>query len=108
MTHAKPVATPMSSSHALTLCDSDAFHDPTLYRSTVGGLKYVMLTRLDLSFVVNRVCQYMHRPTVNHWTIVKRILCYLKATFMHGLHISPTSSNLLQAYFDVDWVGLGS
>lgn len=85
MVNAKPVATPMASTHNLTLFDNDAFHDPTLYRSTVGTLQYVLLTRPDLSFAINHVCQYMHHPPQNHWTAVKWILRYLKATSMHGL-----------------------
>lgn len=38
MINAKLVATPMASTHNLTLFDNDAFHDPTLYRKPVGGL----------------------------------------------------------------------
>jgi hypothetical protein len=33
--------------------------DATKYRSIVGGLQYLSLTRPDISFSVNRVCQYM-------------------------------------------------
>jgi hypothetical protein len=35
----------------------------TRYKSIVGGLQYSTLTRPDLAFVVNKVCQYLHCPT---------------------------------------------
>lgn len=92
----------MSSAHNLHLFDGDPFHDPTLYRNTVGALQYILLTHPDLSFFVNRVCQYMHRPTTNHWTAIKRIIRYLKATFQHGLLIKPSSSTVLHAFSNSD------
>jgi hypothetical protein len=44
-----------------------------LYRSIVGTLQYLTLTRPDISFSVNKVCQYLHSPTTVHLTAVKRI-----------------------------------
>jgi hypothetical protein len=32
------------------------------------------MTRHDLSFVVNKVCQYLHEPRTPHISAVKRIL----------------------------------
>ena len=67
MTHAKPISSPMSFAHALSAFHGDSLPDPTEYRSTVGALQYLSLTRLDISFAVNKVCQFMHRPTNIHW-----------------------------------------
>ena len=39
-----------------------------------------------------------------YYTVVLRILQYLKGTLFHGLHFSSQSSLTLQAYFDADWV----
>jgi hypothetical protein len=47
-------------------------HDATRYRSIVEALQYLTLTRPDLAFVVNKVCQYLHSPTTVHWTAVKK------------------------------------
>ncbi|GKB75368.1 nucleotide-binding alpha-beta plait domain-containing protein [Tanacetum coccineum] len=56
----------------------------TCNRCVVGSLQYVTLSRPDIAFVVNKVCQYMHAPIENHWSVVKRILRYLHGTVEHG------------------------
>ena len=59
MHEAKPVSSPMSSSMVLSKFGGTALLDPTTYRSVVGSLQYLSLTRPDLAFAVNKVCQYM-------------------------------------------------
>ncbi|XP_042974837.1 uncharacterized mitochondrial protein AtMg00810-like [Carya illinoinensis] len=66
MLEAKPISFPMASSHSLSAYDSDLFPDTTLFRSIVGSLQYLSLTRPDLEFAINCVCQFMHRPTKLH------------------------------------------
>jgi hypothetical protein len=105
MADAKPVNSPMSSSSTLFAFTGDPMEDPSLYRSTVGSLQYLSLTRPDLAFAVNRVCQFMHRPTKLHWQAVKRILRYLKHSITHDLLLHKNSSTSIQAYSDVDWAG---
>uniref|UniRef100_A0A2N9ILA5 Uncharacterized protein n=1 Tax=Fagus sylvatica TaxID=28930 RepID=A0A2N9ILA5_FAGSY len=58
----------------------------------------------DICFAVNQVCQFLHQPTTNHWTAVKRILRYLKDTPDHGLFYQP-GSLMLEAYSDADYAG---
>jgi hypothetical protein len=77
--------------------------EATTYRSIVGGLQYLTLTRLDICFAVNRVCQFLHSPTEDHWAAVKRILRYIQFTRGHGLCLRPSSSVVLSAYSDADW-----
>jgi hypothetical protein len=79
--------------------------DTTHYRSIVGALHYLTLTRPDLSFAFNKVCQYLHAPTKDHWSAVKRILRYLKSNTKIGLSICRSNSLLMSAYSDADWVG---
>jgi histone deacetylase 1/2 len=79
--------------------------DATNYRSVVGALQYLTLTRPDISFAVNKVCQFLHAPTTVHWAAVKRILRYLKQTTNVGLKIGRSSSLLVSAFSDADWAG---
>jgi hypothetical protein len=85
MLEAKPITSPMAALSDLSAFTDDPMEEPSLYRSTVGSLQYLALTRLDLGFAVNHVCQFMHRPTKLYWQAVKRILRYLKHTVSHGL-----------------------
>jgi len=82
MDKARVVDTPLSTSEKLSVTDGQRLgeEDSTRYRSLVGALQYLTLTRPDLSFAVNKVCQFLHAPTSVHWSAVKRILRYVKGT----------------------------
>jgi Reverse transcriptase (RNA-dependent DNA polymerase) len=103
MQDAKPNATPMNTGNNLSKFDGVVFENPQLYRSIVGALQYVTISRPDICFAVNRVSQYMHAPTVCHWAAVKRILRYLNGTIHFGLTIRPSSSLEITAFSDSDW-----
>jgi hypothetical protein len=42
------------------------FSDPTLFQKIIGALQYVTFTRLDICYVVNKVCQFMYAHTESH------------------------------------------
>jgi hypothetical protein len=105
MLDAKPVGTPMASSTQLSAHEGELFSDPTLFRSTLGALQYLCITRPDISFSVNKLSQFMHQPRLFHWQGVKRLLRYLKQTLHYGLHIHKSSNLHLQAFSDADWAG---
>ena len=54
----------------------------------VGALQYLTSTKPDICYIVNKVCQFMHTPTEDHWAAIKHILRYLQATATYGLHIT--------------------
>jgi histone deacetylase 1/2 len=56
----KPIGTPLSTIERLSISDGDRLgpNDSTKYRSIVGALQYLTLTRPDISFSVNKVCQF--------------------------------------------------
>jgi histone deacetylase 1/2 len=66
----KSAPTPLCSSEQLSFTDGTPLgpEDGTQYRSIVGALKYLTLTSPDLSYSINKVCQYLHAPTTTHWT----------------------------------------
>ena len=65
----------------------------------------MLITRPDISFAVNRVCQYLHTPRDSHWSAVKRILRYVRHTGSYGLHLQPARSGLISAFSGADWTG---
>lgn len=67
--------------------ESKPYPDPTRYRSIVRALQYLTLTRPDLSYSVNFICQFMHAPTMAHYKALKWILYYINGTIQLGLHI---------------------
>jgi hypothetical protein len=79
--------------------------DAKHYRSIVGALQYLTLTRSYLAFAVNKACQFLHAPTDEHWGAVKRILRYLKGCTKLGLMIVKNNSLLVSAFSDADWAG---
>ncbi|XP_042487601.1 uncharacterized mitochondrial protein AtMg00810-like [Macadamia integrifolia] len=79
--------------------------DASVYRSTIVALQYATLTRPDISFSVNKVCQFLNAPADEHWQVVKQILRYLKETISHGLLLNINPTQHLVTYSDVDWAG---
>ena len=94
MLKCKHATTPMSATDRLSVLDGDPLSsdDATEYRSLVGGLQYLTITRPDVSYAVNRVCQYLHAPRTSHWSAVKRILRYVSLTASYGLLLKPATS----------------
>jgi histone deacetylase 1/2 len=106
MEDSKPLSSPMVSSLKLSKTGGTSVQDPTLYRSIVGALQYITITRPELSYAVNKVCQFMAAPQEDHWQAVKRILRYLKGSQHYGLHLKGASPSIpfsLVAYSDADW-----
>ncbi|XP_058082503.1 uncharacterized mitochondrial protein AtMg00810-like [Magnolia sinica] len=82
------------------------FSDPTLYRSLVGALQYLTITRPDIAHAVNFVSQFLHSPTKDYFLAVKCILRYVKGTLHFGLTFHPSvAPGALVAYSDADWAG---
>ncbi|WJZ87312.1 hypothetical protein VitviT2T_006703 [Vitis vinifera] len=61
------------------------------------------MTRPDIAFAVNKVCQFMHHPSDVHWQAIKRILQYLKGTSHFGLFLQPSYDFNITCYTDADW-----
>lgn len=66
MLNCKPRSTPLSTTEKLSKLEGEPLstEDSTRYRSIVGALQYLTLTHPDLSYSVNKVCQFLHNPTV--------------------------------------------
>ncbi|CAL1391748.1 unnamed protein product [Linum trigynum] len=106
MTDATPVSTPLAASTVLSLHDGTPPTDATRFRQIIGALQYLVYTRPDIAYSVNKLSQYMHSPTASHWQSVKRLLRYVSGTLTFGLSIRRSPGPLsLTAFADADWAG---
>lgn len=103
MLECKPSQSPTSSKPAV-LDPDPPVSDPHWFKTIVGSLQYLTLTRPELSFAVNLACQHMHDPRQSHFVAIKRILRYVKGTIYQGLLFVPSSLKLT-AFSDADWAG---
>lgn len=100
----KPSSTPVALRSSNTQqSDTTAFENPQFFRSIVGLLQYITITRPKITYAVNTVCQSMHHPTNSDFGAVKRILRYLQGTRTHGMLLQKSEPRLY-AYSDSDWV----
>ncbi|XP_074377137.1 secreted RxLR effector protein 161-like [Apium graveolens] len=78
----------------------------TLFKSIVGGLRYLVNTRPDIAFSVGMVSRFMEKPTTMHMNAAKRILRYIKGTIDFGLvYTKEGGNNILTGYSDSDMGG---
>ena len=100
-----PVATPLPIQPDNAPHQSQLFDNPTYFRSLAGKLQYLTLTRPDIQFSVNYVCQKMHAPTLSDFHLLKRILRYIKGTTTMGISFNKNTDCKLRAYSDSDHAG---
>jgi len=63
----KPSKTPISKNSLIYIEPGEQHPDPKIYRSVVGSLQYLAITRPEIAFAVNKVCQFMSSPCETHW-----------------------------------------
>lgn len=102
MDKAKGVHTPMVSSCPLSKHVRTLLDDPREYQSITGALQYVVLSRPDIAYANNHICQFMHTPTDVHFVAIKCILHYLYAIIDYGLQIRPSERFSLVGYADAN------
>ena len=86
-------STPMELNIKLRKEDDDFLSDPTTYRTLVGSLVYLTITRPDISYAVQQVSRFMASPRHLHMAVVCCIIFYVYGTASHGLFY-PTSTSL--------------
>ena len=62
LTDSKTVDTPVELNAHLTPTGGKLLSNPSLYRQLVGSLVYLTVTRLDISYAVYQVSQYLSAP----------------------------------------------
>ena len=79
--------------------------DPRPYRSLVGSLLYLTITRPDLAFAVGLVSRFMQEPRKPHLEAAKKILKYVKTTLGMGLMYKYNAKVSLHGFTDADFGG---
>ena len=105
MQNCRPVDSPMDPNQKLMTNQSEIYPDSERYRRLVGKLIYLTITRLDISFVVGVVGQFMQNPHVDHWNAVMRILICVKKAPGQGLLYEDKGNTQVSGYCDADWAG---
>ncbi|XP_019098337.1 PREDICTED: uncharacterized protein LOC109131672 [Camelina sativa] len=81
------------------------YDNVTRYRRLVAKLIYLTITRPDICYTVNQVSQFMKAPTKYHWSMVERILGYLKGSRGQGIWMGKNSNTEIVGYCDADYIG---
>ena len=108
MQHCAPMPTPLPIKLHPPQREEELFSEPSYFRSLAGKLQYLTLTRPDLQFSVNYICQKMHMSSVSDFQLLKRILRYVKGTEDMGININKSAHSTLVCYSNSDWTGCQS
>lgn len=98
----------MDPNQKLPQYDSSSPVDPTLYRTLIGSLIWLLNTRMDLSFPVGLLSSFMQKPLQCHWQQDLRILRYLQQTQDLGIWFAAASEDsppILRGWSDSHWGG---
>lgn len=62
----KPFQFPMELNHKLGKATGPLLTSPDAYRSLIGRMIYLTITRLDLAYYVHVLSQFLHQPRQDH------------------------------------------
>jgi hypothetical protein len=83
---------------------SPPFSNIERYQSAVGALQYAaQFSRPDIAVAVRAAAQKVVSPSLDDWSLVKRIFLYLSNTPDYGIVYSRGASLTLSAYSDASW-----
>lgn len=100
---AKPASTPLDPNLKLNPNDGDLLPDPSIYRTLVGKLIYLTISRPNIAFVAQALSQFSHQPRTTHLVALYRVLRYIKLCPGQGLHFPSAIDPQLTTYYDIDW-----
>ena len=81
--------------------EGELFEDSGRYRHLVGKLNYLTIARLDISYAVSVVSQFLEAPR----EVVTRIIRYLKKQPGLGILYRLNGHLRLEGFTNADWAG---
>nr|GEW75970.1 hypothetical protein [Tanacetum cinerariifolium] len=105
LTEGKSASTPIDIEKPLLKDPDGEYVDVHIYRSMIGSLMYLTLSRPDIMFAMCACAHFQVTPKASHLHAVKRIFKYLKGKPHLGLWYPKDSSFDLVAYSDSDYAG---
>ena len=103
---ANGVTTPMDCNFNDEINDNAELCDNDNYRKLLGALIFLLKSRPDISFAVNKLAIRCEKATIKDYAALIRILRYLLATQDYGLTFNPTnyseSKEIVKLYAWID------
>ncbi|GJR21352.1 uncharacterized mitochondrial protein-like protein [Tanacetum coccineum] len=99
----KPSSIPFDPIIKLNHDDGEPLDDPSQYRTLVGKLIYLTITRPDISYAAQNLSQFIQAPRTPHLKALIKVLRYLKACPGQGLIFQTNTSLKLKVFCDSDW-----
>ncbi|MBW0521050.1 hypothetical protein O181_060765 [Austropuccinia psidii MF-1] len=107
MSESKGVKTPCNGNFHTEIEDEGEVVAITSFQQAIGSLNYLAQhTRPDIMFTVNQLSHYSVKPTVKHWTLIKHLMRYLKATLNYSLLFTKQDIkqvSILEGWADADY-----
>lgn len=97
MINCDAVQTLMDAGLKLSKSQEEGNMDEKNYRRIFGCLRYLLHTRLDLSYSVGVLSMYMHKPTESHYAALR---FYDKGTFGYRFMFKRSNKSELIGYSD--------
>ncbi|KAG6496126.1 hypothetical protein ZIOFF_043974 [Zingiber officinale] len=101
----KKRSTPLDVNTRLRRDEGTCLSDPHPFRTLVGSLIYLTITRPDIAFSVGMVSRYMQEPRKPHFEEAKKILKYVNSTLNLGLLYEKGVEFSLQGFAYADFGG---
>ena len=79
--------------------------EPGTYRRLIGRLLYLTLTRLDITYAVHRLSQFVSQPRELHLFAVHRVLQFIKASRGKAIFFPSNTELHIKAFCDANWAG---
>ena len=100
---ASSVRTPMSPNVKFTVDLLGNSIDPSLYRSMIDSILYLIACRLDISYSVGVCTRYQANPKESHIIVIKCIIKYVKTTSNFGVWYDKDTNDVLARYSYASW-----